>query len=226
MAKNKLAKGKITTSTQDYLDIAEVKDDLVIMKDGTIRAVVMVSSVNFALKSEDEQGAIIASYVGFLNNIDFPIQIIVQSRELNIDNYLNSLQQKEKEQTNDLLKLQIKDYIANIKELISMGKIMNKSFYIAIPYNPLSDSHKNFMKSIAESFRPATTIKMEEKMFERYKKEITRRIETVLSSLGSMGLNSAVLDTQGLIELFYNSYNPRTSQNQKMTDVKDLRIAE
>ena len=103
---DKLARSKVSVSTQQYLDIAEIKNNTVIMRDGTIRAVIMVSSINFALKSEDEQNAIIAGYVSFLNNIDFPLQIVIQSRELNINKYIESLKQKNKEQTNELLKIQ------------------------------------------------------------------------------------------------------------------------
>ena len=127
-------------STQRYLKIADIKKDTVIMKDGTLRAVLMVSSINFALKSEDEQQAIIGGYVSFLNNIDFPLQVVVQSRELNIAGYLDSMRKKANEQTNELLKNQTLQYIDYIGQLVSLGKIMNKHFYIVVPYNPLSDN--------------------------------------------------------------------------------------
>lgn len=146
---DKLAKNKITSSTQQYLDIAEFREDTIIMRDGTLRAVVLVASINFALKSEDEQNAIISAYVGFLNNIDFPLQIVIQSRELNIDNYLLFLRQKEKEQTNELLKMQTTEYLQYVTELISLGKIMNKKFYVVVSYNPSSDKQKGFFCQIA-----------------------------------------------------------------------------
>lgn len=224
--KNKLAKNKITTSTQQYLDIAEIRDDLVVMRDGTIRAVLLVSSINFALKSEEEQNAIVSSYVGFLNNISFPVQIVIQSRKLSIEGYVNQLKQKEKEQINELLKMQTKEYIGYIEELVSIGDIMNKSFYICIPYNPLSDKHRNFFSSITEVFKPTTLVKMKGRRLERYKIEINRRIENIASGLGSAGLNTVQLDTQGLIELFYNVYNPGTGENQELVDIGDLRVSE
>ena len=96
MPENKLANNKINASTQEYLDIAEIRDDTVIMKDGTLRSVLLVSSINFALKSEDEQNAVVDSYIRFLNNLSFTLQIVIQSRELNIDNYLEYLKGKEK----------------------------------------------------------------------------------------------------------------------------------
>lgn len=224
--RRKLNSNPISATTQKYLDIAEIREDTVVMRDGTLRAVLMVSSINFSLKSEDEQNAIIAQYVGFLNNIDFPLQIVVQSRELSIENYLNSLKQKEKEQTNELLKIQTSGYIQYILELISIGKIMSKRFYVVIPYNPLSDSHKSFLASIGEIFKPATTLKMKDNRFKKLKKELELRIENVMSGLNSVGLNSVLLDTQSLIELYYNTYNPRTSANEKLVDVKHLRIDE
>ena len=224
--KRKLNNNPISSTTQKFLDIAEIREDTVVMRDGTLRAVSMVSSINFSLKSEDEQNAIIAQYVGFLNNIDFPLQIVVQSRELSIENYINALKQKEKEQTNELLKIQTSGYIQYIIELISIGKIMSKRFYIIIPYNPLSDKHKSFLASIGEVFKPATTIRMKDNRFKRLKKELELRIENVMGGLNSIGLNSVQLDTQSLIELYYNTYNPQTSTNEKLTDVKHLRIDE
>ena len=223
---NKLVRNKITTGTQQYLDIAEFREDTVIMRDGTLRAVLLASSINFALKSEDEQNAIISAYVSFINNIDFPLQIVIQSRELNIDNYLNFLRQKEKEQTNELLKMQTAEYLQYITELISLGKIMNKRFYVIIPYNPLSDKQKGFFSKLLDSLRPASILKMKEERFLKRRAELTRRVENVTSGLASIGVNSVQLDTQSLIELFYNTYNPETSTNQKLVDIKELRIAE
>ena len=208
------------------MDIAEFREDTVIMRDGTLRAVLLVASINFALKSEDEQNAIIAAYVGFLNNIDFPLQIVIQSRELNIDNYLTFLKQKEKEQTNELLKMQTAEYLQYITELISLGKIMNKRFYLVVPYNPLSDKQKGFFSKLLDSLRPASLIKMKEERFLKRRAELTRRVENVVGGLASMGVNAVTLDTQSLIELFYNIYNPETSANQKLADINQARLAE
>jgi len=224
--KNKLVKNRVSTSTQQYVDIAEIREDTLIMRDGTLRAILLVSSINFSLKSEEEQNAIISSYVSFLNNFDFPLQIIIQSRELSIDNYIERLKQIEKEQTNELLKIQTKEYIQYITELISMGKIMNKRFYVCIPYNPLSSKHKNFFSSLLDSFKPATLIKMKEEKFLKYKGELNRRVDNIVGGLASAGLDSVLLDTQGLIELLYNTYNPGSSKNQQIVDIKELRIGD
>ena len=224
MAENKKTKNKISVSTQEYLDIAEIKDDTVIMKDGTIRAVLLVSSINFALKSEDEQNAVIDSYVRFLNNLSFTLQIVIQSRELNIDNYLEYLKGKEKEQTNKLLKAQTGEYMDYIKELTSLGKIMNKRFYVVVPYDPLTDQHKGFFDSLKEALRPASSIVLKDKTFRRYKKSLDLRLESVATGLTSLGVSVERLNTQQLIELFYNTYNPETSKNQKLVDIKKLRV--
>jgi hypothetical protein len=225
MPKSKMASGNINTSTQQYLDIAEIKENTVIMRDSTMRAVIMVSSINFALKSEDEQNAIVSSYVSFLNNIDFPLQIIIQSRELNIDNYLASLKQKEKEQTNELLKIQTAEYGNYIKELVAISRIMNKRFYVIVPYNPANDKQKSFFSRFLDILKPATVIQMKEEKFMRRRVELTHRIDSIISGLNSMSLNAVELDTQGLIELYYNSYNPETSLNEKLTNTNDLRVA-
>ncbi len=222
---DKLAKKKVSASTQQYLDILEIKEDTVVMRDGTLRAVILASSINFALKSEDEQNAIISAYVGFLNNIDHNLQIVIQSRELDIKNYLSGLKQKEREQTNELLKVQTAEYIQYIGELISMGKIMSKRFYVVISYNPLSDKRKGFFSSMAEVFKPVSLVRMKEEVFTRRRVKLTRRVNNIISGLSSMGVSSAPLDTQSLIELFYNTYNPVTSNNQKLVDVHELRTS-
>lgn len=224
MPGNTMAKNKISVSTQQYLDIAEVKEDTIVMKDGTLRAVLLVSSINFALKSEDEQNAVIESYVRFLNNLSFALQIVIQSRELDIDNYLQYLKGKEKEQTNKLLKVQTTDYIEYIKELTSLGKIMNKRFYVIVPYDPMTDKRKGFFSLFKESLRPATIIKLKEKTFKRYQEMLDRRIESVMGGLESMGVSVARLDTQSLIELYYRTYNPETAKNQDLADLEKIRV--
>ena len=223
MAKNNKTQTSFS-STQQYLDIAEIKDDTIVMKDGTLRAVLLVSSINFALKSEDEQNAVIDAYIRFLNNLSFTLQIVIQSRELDIDNYLEYLKGKEKEQVNKLLKVQTADYIEYIKELTSLGQIMNKRFFIVVPYDPLTDKHKSFFSSISEALKPATIIKLKEKLFVKYKDMLDRRIESVAGGLESMGVAVARLDTQSLIELYYKTYNPETSKNQELVDLEKIRV--
>jgi len=211
-------------STQQYLDVAEIKYDTVVVKDGSLRAVLSVSSINFALKSEDDQNAIISSYVSFLNNLNTPLQIVIQSRDLNIQNYLDYLKNKEREQTNRLLKIQTAEYIEYIKELVSIGKIMNKKFFVVVSYNPAGDKRKGFFSLLSEALKPSTIFKLKEVKFLRYKEALARRVDSVMSSLLSLGVDVKQLNTQELIELYYNSYNPETSKNQVLTNVRDLQV--
>jgi len=224
MPGDSLAKNKINISTQEYLNIAEIKDGTVVMKDGTLRAVLLVSSINFALKSEDEQNAVIDAYIRFLNNLNFTLQIVIQSRELDIDNYLEYLKVKEKEQINKLLKVQTAEYIEYIKDLTSLGQIMNKRFYVIVPYDPLTDKRKGFFSLISEAMRPATIIKLKEKTFRSYQEMLDRRVEAIAGGLESMGVAIARLDTQSLIELYYKTYNPETAKNQNLADLDKIRV--
>ncbi len=219
-----MVKNKIRNSTQEHLDIAEIRDDIVVLKDGTMRSVIMVSSINFSLKSEDGQNAVIGAYVRFLNNLNFPLQIIIQSRELDIDNYLEYLKAKEKEQTNRLLKVQTADYIEYITELTSLGKIMNKRFFVVVPYSALSDKRKGFFSLLGEALRPATILKLKEKTFRKYQEMLDRRVDSVIGGLESMGVATNRLDTQSLIELYYKTYNPESSKNQELPDLDKMRV--
>ncbi|PIT93505.1 hypothetical protein COU00_03975 [Candidatus Falkowbacteria bacterium CG10_big_fil_rev_8_21_14_0_10_43_11] len=220
--KNKLASNKISTTTQRYLDVAEIRDDVIVMKDGTMRSITLVSSLNFALKSEDEQNAIVSAYVSFLNNLEHPLQIVIQSREFKIDPYLEMLDKKQREQTNELLRMQTAEYLSYIKELISLGKIMNKRFYVVVIYDPLSNKQKGFFPRIWETFKPATLIRLKEEKFQRRREALLARTGEIAGGLTSMGLQTAALDTQSIIELLYNTYNPDTSVNETLVDVNKL----
>ncbi len=226
MQSKKLAGPKPGPATQRYLDIAEIKEDVVIMRDGTLRAVLMVSSINFALKSEDEQQAIIAQYVSFLNSLEYPLQIVIQSRRLNIDKYIDRLKAAEKEQTNELLRMQIADYRGFVAELVELGQIMQKFFFVVVPYNPLSDKRKNFFAQMSEVIAPALSVKLAQEQFLKRRNDLMQRVEHMKGSLNSMGLKSVVLDTQGLIELYYRVYNPETYDSEKMTDSAKLRVSD
>lgn len=217
---------KINESTQKYLDIAGIKEGTVVMKDGTLRSLVMVSSINFALKSDDEQNAIVAAYVSFLNNISFPLQIVIQSRELNIENYLADLRQREKAQVNELLKMHTAEYINYIEELINLGKIMTKRFYVIVPYNPVSDSRKGFFSRLTEAINPANVVQMERERFLKLRHELSRRVDNVIGGLNSVGLNAVEMDTQSIVDLFYSTYNPTTSANEKMVATGKINLSQ
>jgi len=200
-----------SNATQRYLAIAEIRDNLVTLRDGTMRGVILVSSINFALKSEDEQKGIIQAYMQFLNTFEFPTQIVIQSRKLNIDDYLTKLDQLAKEQTNDLLKIQTTEYRQFVLELIEMSAIMSKRFYVVVPYSPIGEkiAKKSFLDRVREIFSPTDIIRISQDKF----------IDYTISGLEGMSLKAIQLDTQSLIELYYNSYNPDTYENQKIVEV-------
>jgi len=226
MKNNKLATTKPAASTQRFLDIAEIRDNLMMMRDGTLRAVILVSSINFALKGEDEQNAIIQAYVSFLNSFTFPVQIVVQSRRLNIDHYMEKLSRLEKEQTNELLRMQIADYRDFLKELLDLGEIMTKKFYVVVPFFGIEKTKKGFFSRLMETLSAAPNIKMSQKHFMQYENEIKKRVDSVRSGLSSIGLATIQLETQSLIELFYNTYNPELAESEKLVDISKLQMAE
>ncbi|MDZ7799053.1 MAG: hypothetical protein U5L76_05730 [Patescibacteria group bacterium] len=222
--KVKKIKNKKSASTQKYLDIMEIKDNCVILKDGTLRAVLIVSSINFSLKSNEEQDAVIQNYVQFLNSLKFNLQIVIQSRKLNIEGYLNRLLKIEKEQTNELLKMQTKEYRQYITELVEMADIMSKKFYVVIPYTGQGEKPKKFWNRLTEAISPGKVIHIKKKKFNKYKTQLFKQVDFVRDNLSSIGLRAEPLDTQSLIELYYNTYNPETYDQQKLTDVEKINL--
>lgn len=213
-------------ASQAHLPIAEIKGNTVIMRDGTLRSVLMVGSINFALKSEDEQNALISSYVGFLNSIDFPLQIVAQSRRLQMKPYLEQLFQLEKQQANELLRIQIADYRAFVQELVDIGQIMTKRFYVIVPYDPLSNKKKSFWSRFQEVLKPALTVRLKDERFRERRADLDSRLRQVQGGLEGMGLNVVQLDTQALIELFYTTYNPDIAFAEQLGKVGELRVEE
>lgn len=223
-SKKAIKKTNSKPSAQAYLPIAEIKDNTVVLKDGTLRAVLLTSSINFALKSEDEQNATISSYVGFLNSLDFPVQIVIQSRRLQIQPYLDKLIGLEQNQVNELLRVQIADYRSFISELVDIGKIMTKRYYVVVPYDPLSNTKKSFWSRFKEVLKPALSLRLKEERFLQRKRDLDLRVRHVESGLSGMGLQVAQLDTQSLIELYYSTYNPDIAFAEQLEDISKQQI--
>ena len=153
--------------------------------------------------------------------------MVIQSRKMNIDGYIAALSQQEETIHNELLKTQIRDYRQFVKELVDLGQIMQKRFFVVIPYDPADDGGdkaKGFMSKISSAFSPAKIVKLNEKRFRERRDSLMQRVSTIASGLGSMSLQVALLDTQGLIELYYSSYNPDVYDEQKLVDTSRLRI--
>lgn len=211
-------------STQQYVPFAEVRDGIVVMKDGTLRAVLLVSSVNFALKSEDEQKGIIANYVTFLNGLDFELQIVIQSRKLSIEAYLEKLERLAKQQDNELLRKQTIAYHSFVGQLVEDADIMDKKFYVVVPFSPFSKKRKSYWSRFQEVLSPASKVRLNQARFEKYKLDLERRVNRVVAGLQSVGLKTNLLDTQALIEVYYNTFNPITKQQRRIQDINEMQV--
>jgi len=211
-------------STQRYLDIAEVRDGTIVLRDGGVRAVMMVSSVNFALKSQEEQEAIVYGYQSFLNSIDFPLQIVVQSRILNIRPYLEMLEEREKTQLNELLRIQTQQYREYIQQLIDISNIMEKSFYVIIPFHPLESKQETFMSRFTKILSPTKVIATNRRDFDERRRQLLERVERVEVGLNTLGLKSIMLNTSELIELVYTTYNPEITGQENLADIQELAL--
>lgn len=211
-------------SAQELVDISEIKDNVVVLKNGTIRAVLMVSSINFDLKSTQEQEAIIASYQGFLNSLDFPLQIVVSTRRIDIDPYMEMLDQKEKTQPNELLRFQISDYKDFVKNLVGAANIMTKSFYIIIPFALTEGKKEGFLSKIKIALNPKQAMLERQMEFESFKNQLWQRTNHVMAGLGGTGIKMAVLQTEELIELFYNAYNPKVLESAEKIETEKLQL--
>lgn len=193
-------------SSQDFVPIKEVRDGVIILKDGSMRAILMTSSLNFALKSAEEQEALIFQFQNFLNSLDFSIQISVQSRRLDIRPYIALLENRQKEQNNDLMKIQTKEYIQFVKTFTDSTNIMTKSFFIVIPYTP---AKLNMGKNGIFSKKGKKTDAQEAtEDFEENRTQLEQRISIVESGITRTGVRAVRLGTEEVIEIFYKLFNP------------------
>lgn len=218
------SKGK---ASQSLVHISELRDGIVILQDGTMRAILMISSVNFALKSEEEQNAIIYAYQDFINSLDFPIQLTVSSRKMDITPYLEEVKRLRDLQKNELLHLQMNEYINFVSELVKGSNIMTKTFFVTIPFSVSQDKKQGFFSRIGKGTKNvAGKGKMTDLEFEHNKTQIMHRVEQVAIGLRGIGLRVVPLKTQELLELFYNYFNPNTSRNQRLRNVDKLTLQE
>jgi len=196
-------------TTQQFLEIGQIKEGTVVLKNKALRGVIMVSSLNFALKSEDEQNAILYQFQSFLNSLDFSIEIVVQSRRLNITGYLDKLKKLEKAQEIELLKVQTADYRKFIGDLIGGGAIMSKNFFVTVPFTLIEIPGLTAKKET--SAQPTTTTFSEER-FQQTKSQLWQRMEFIALGLRRCGLQCAYLNTTELIELFWSLYHPEEAE--------------
>lgn len=216
-------------STQNALLIAEIRDGIVIMNDGSFRSVVMVKSINFDLMSQSEQEAVEYSFQGFLNSLYFPVQIFIRSQRVDLQPYIEKLDKIRSEHDNMLLAMLMDDYINYIDALSQQTNIMDKRFYVVIPFFPHPDVQKaitnsvNFFTGLASLFnKKEQHIVINESDLEAGKTELRNRVQSVLGGLQQCGIQGLPLDTQELIELYYDTYNPDTATRQQLKNFNDL----
>ena len=214
------------SSTQNSLEIAELREGMVVMRDGSFRAVVACKSINFDLMSAREREGVEYSYQSFLNALTFPIQILVRSQRVDIEPYLNKLAEIQVAQDNMLLGDLMEDYINFIDSLSRSANIMDKSFFIVVPYYPSGDL--NNLKGSAKGFfdkiftKPgAQSSKIDRNTWDKAREEIKKRVDSITGGLYQMGIKSVQLNTKELGELYYNVYNPDTAVYEPLGDFRD-----
>ncbi len=212
------------TPTGKALRISEIRDNLVIMQDGTLRAVLAVGSTNFDLKNEDEQNGIIFGYQRFLNSLDFPIQILMQSRKLNVADYVNKLQLITQRLENELLRMQAQYYIDFISELVNDANVMSKEFYIVVPLAQTVTPASSGLFSGLFGSSGATQANKKIENIKHYSEQLQQRVDSVVSNLSGLGLRVVRLDTGALIELYYNSYNFESAPALNSESLGDIKV--
>jgi len=201
-----------TQTTQNFVPIQEIRDGIAIMKNGAMRSIVLAASLNFALKSADEQGAILLQFQNFLNSLDFSIQIFVQSKKLDIRPYIALLESRYKEQTSELMKIQVREYIDFIRTFVETTSIMSKSFFVVVPYDPpIITNKKNPLSGMLPGKKApvdAAGNATPDAQFQEYRSQLEQRVAVVEQGLVRCGIRTAELGTEEVVELFYKIFNP------------------
>ncbi len=195
-----------TKTTQEFVPIQEIRDGIVILKDGSMRSIILASSLNFALKSSDEQNAIISQFQNFINSLDFSIQIFIQSKRLDIRPYIALLEERYKEQMTELMKIQTREYIEFIKTFVDNSNIMTKGFFLVIPFAPPITMSSNPIKSLINKKEENKLLANEK--FEEYRSQLEQRVGVVEQGLVRCGIRVAELGTEEVVELYYKIFNP------------------
>ena len=210
-------------NTQDLVFIEDIKNDTVILKNGSLRQVIMVSGVNFALKSELEQNVVIQAYQDFLNSVDFPLQIVIHSRKVNIEKYLENISHYKAQASSPLLQNQTNEYKEFIRSFVTKNAVMEKIFLVIVPFAPLSLPSKETLARALPFFKKGGGKEAEggakeeaRRNFESNLLQLKQRTGQVLDGLSSIGLEAVILNTEQLIQLFYNFYNPEAVERKEM----------
>lgn len=213
---------KQITSTQQLIDIEEIRNGVIILKNGGLRRIILVSGINFDLKSEEEQGVISYAYQNFLNSLDFSVQFFIHSRKINIEAYLNKLNARMQEEKNELLKNQISEYREFIRSFVAQNPIMDKTFFVVVPFDPIvvPKAARGALNEIFGLLKKNQKKEDEEKNREQKIElgivQLSQRVQQVLSGLNAIGLGAVALNSDEVIELFYNLYNPEEVERREL----------
>jgi len=200
---------KKAPEVQRFVEVKEIRDNVVITKDNGMKAICVCSSINFELLNTVEKESVILGFQEFLNSLDFSVQIVVASRHFEIEGYLNQIKELEKTQTNELLKIQTGEYINFVQSFVEFANIMNKSFYVVIPFRIIESKQEGFLekiKNIVSTKTPQKT-QFEIEKFNQYKTQLDQRVNLVIEGLQGLGVKAISLNSEQLTELFYESYN-------------------
>jgi hypothetical protein len=198
------------STTQGFIPIQEIRDGIVVLRNGGMRSVVLATSLNFALKSADEQAAILSEFQNFLNSLDFSIQIFAQSKKLDIRPYIALLEDRYKEQATDLMKIQVREYIEFVRSFVESTNIMSKSFFVIVPYDPpMLTASKNPINNILPNKAvPTGKQGASDAKFAEYRSQLEQRVAVIEQGLVRCGIRAAELGTEEMVELFYKIFNP------------------
>lgn len=199
---------KKQSTTQNFVPLRDVRDNVVILKNGQMNMVLLASSINFALKSIDEQEAILRQFQAFLNTIDFSLQFYIQSRRLDIQPYLDTLAAREAKQDNDLMRIQLREYMQFVKTFTTEVDVMTKSFFVVVPYTPVTANIQSNLGSFKELLGGQKNVYFDDKNFAEHKLQLEQRTALVEQGLSAIGVRTIILQSDELVELYYHIFNP------------------
>lgn len=200
--------------SQQFVPIKEVRDGVIYIKDGSLRRILIVSGINFELKSEAEQNLILGGFQNFLNSLDFSVQFFIHSRKVNVDNYLTKMDERKKEESNELLKIQIEEYVNFIRSFVDQNAIISKSFFTVIPYDPVKIAGST--GGLFGMFKKNTPAARQEASDKENLEQLQHRVEQVIEGLAQVGLRAVPLPNDETTELFYNLYNPQLVEKKNL----------
>jgi len=189
-----LQKSNRKASARSQIDLKGVKHGILLLPRNRYRIVLRVSSLNFELKSEDEQDAIIDTYESFLNSVGCPLQILIRTREIDMDKYLADLDERLEDESEDIYRAQLINYGEFVRSLITTNKILTRHFYVIVPYDGNS--------------------KLD---FESVREQLNLRVDIVMKGLARLGMQSRQLSSLEVLDLFYSFYNPTQAKVQPLT---------